>query len=327
MSAMSACAPMPPSPGADASPVASSPAPAPAFTPAPAAPRPGEVAVSGGYRGGCFGSQLRAAPWADDAADSVVQVVSLDGRGGAGARRWWTGTGFVVRGSAGEGEAHNRILTAGHVAETASGPNGAIGVLSSSGALIGRAEVVARAAPGAVETARDGTPLSRGDLAVLRLREFWGAGEADYASVRGVEIAPSQSARMLRGLFERPAGFDGGVSGAPALDRGGRAVGVAVRTGDAGDGGPAMPRRRVEGGTSVWNAVWGRFVLASKQVALPPRSWGFVEPIADPAILAALGRAGARVDAAAGADPGEVQIPGFPLDTCVVFEAALEQAR
>ncbi len=266
----------------------------------------------------CFDGQMPPAPWARRAAQAAVRLLLL-GRDG---QPFGVASGIVVAGSGDAADPRNRILTAGHVLRDLAGPAGAgpvggagtLAVYGSDGRLLGAAQAEAAAAPGPAFGLRDRAPpsgLRFGDVAVLRMQAFAADGAARFAAIAGVRLAQRQPGGLLRGDFYQPAGIDPGVSGAGVLGRDGALIGVmAAKLDDPAVARVAVAARDPDGGAPI-------------TLLLPLHAVGYATPIADRAVLAALGRAGRAVDPPAGPLRARVVVPGFPRGACVAFVAVM----
>lgn len=284
------------------------------------AARAGRSPAASDPPGGCFSRQIGSERWAVRAAEAAVQVLITDENG-------WraNSSGFVVRASGAPGEPGNRIVTAWHsVNKALAGGQGLIAIRNSAGAPIGRAEVVARGATGF--TAALGRSVPRGDIAVLAMRDFVTGGEAAFAAIEGVDIAPVQAGSAMTGMFERPGGIEPGASGSGILDVDGRVVGVMIAR-DRPEEGSAerlwSAMVTVEGGEpSRWLAP-GIAATPTRSVKLLARAIGFALPLTDPDILGALGGAARGVTSRSSWSDRtvieNVTVPAYPLGTCIVY--------
>ena len=265
-------------------------------------------------RASCFDGQLPPAPWARAAARSAVRLALLRPDG----RAFGSASGVVVARSGDAADPRNRILTAAHVLrDLASVPGAMLGIFDSDGVFLGTGQAAAAAAPGPAFGLRDrAVPagLRFGDIAVLRMAASSPDGTALFAAIPGLLLARRQPAGLLRGDVSDPGGVDPGVSGAGVLGRDGALLGVMAAKLDD----PAVPQVAVRAGDPGGG---GQVVLM-----LPRHAVGYATPIADPTILAALGRAGQAVRRADGPVRASVLSPGFPRGACVVFRAIMGPA-
>jgi hypothetical protein len=223
------------------------------------------------------------------------------------------GTGFIAAGSSNLGTMGPRIVTAAHVVaphETA--PNDArFIVFFSDGNPIGAPRVVAT---GQTHSVLVGTfDVTADDVAVLEIADFADA----KARERFVQLAglPINSDAVLRvGEASEPIGAVWGFSGAAAIDREGRVMGVLT-------GADFRGRITLELGSIEGSDAAGRPITRS--VTLPRRSLIVVEPIHTREILQALGPAVIHQS-----EQGEAVavFAGFPLASCAATTAKLESA-
>ncbi len=262
----------------------------------------------------CFDGQFPPMRWAAAAASSAVRLVLTQPDG----RAFGVASGVVVARSGDAADPRNRLLTAGHVLrDVASVPGSVLAVYGSDGALLGTARAAAAAAPGPAFGLRDRAApsgLRFGDIAVLRMQAFAPGGAGRFAAIPGLRLAPAQSAGLLRGDVADPAGVDPGVSGAGVLGRDGRLLGIMAAKLDD----PSVQQVSVLAGDPSG--------LGGVVLNLPLHAIGYATPIADPLILAALGRAGAQVRQARAPLRPSVLIPGYPRGACVVFRAVMGPA-
>ena len=259
------------------------------------------VLAPASVRASCFDGQMTQAAWSAAAASSTLRLVAMRADGKA----LGSASGVVVAGSG----APARVLTAGQVARDAAG--GWIAAWSSSGAYLGRLERAAESAPRPVArlSARAMPPGVRGgDIAVLRMAQSSADGARLYAAIPGLPLAPRQPAGLLTADVTDPGGVDAGASGAGVIGADGRLLGVLL----ARAAGRATPRVDVRAGL--------------RTVRLPLRALAFAMPLADPAVLAALGPAGAGIAQARAAPQQPATILGYAGGGCVVFRAAMGPA-
>ena len=300
------------------------------FPPIPVSLRTASAVRAAPARGaGCFSGQLGPEPWAQAVVQAAVKLRSPNG---------FEGSGFIVHDSGDASDPHNKMLTAVHVVDARPavpgegsgaavlpdppGLPGSVTVTAYNGKVIGEAEVVVRGLR-RDERIPDGRDVPRGDEAVLRMKVFYEGGAAAYDLIRGADLAPVQSDRLLVGLFSDPGGVDHGASGTMAVDGDGQVAGLLIRT-DTISAGSASPmwqvRQKVTAGTNVWSLDNGGLVPGTTEIALFTRSWAFAEPITDGDVLAALGAAGFAVDRKRhGSSAISVQAPGYPLGHCVLY--------
>ncbi len=160
------------------------------------------------------------------------------------------------------------------------------------------------------------TGLRFGDAAVLHMAAFAPGGEAAYAAIAGVPLAPLQPRALLAGRFAEPAGIDHGVSGAGVVADGAIVGVIAFKALDRD-----MPAVSVTAGDAARPAP-----AASRTVRLPRQADGFAQPVIDPTLLAALGAAGQSVGQARATAPLAVFVPGFVSSTCIAFRATMRPA-
>lgn len=255
----------------------------------------------------CFDGQLPQATWAAAAAASSLRLLLM----GPDGRVAGTASGVVVAASGAPG----RVLTAGQVLrDAARTPGGWIAAWSSSGSYLGRLERAAEASPNpARRLSAQVMPsgVRAGDVAVLRMAEFSADGARLYASIPGLSLARRQPVGVLAAEVSEPAGFDPGASGAGVIGTDGRLLGIAL----AKATGRSAPRVDVQAG----DAAGGR----ARNVRLPLSATAYAMPLADPAILAALGPAGDGIAQARGPLREQATIPAYAAGGCVVFRAAM----
>lgn len=255
----------------------------------------------------CFEGQLPQAEWAAAAAASSLRLVVTQPGGRVSA----TASGIVVAASG----APDRVLTAGQVLRDAAAvPGGWITAWSSSGAYLGRLERAASASPRAAprlsaQVMPSGVRV--GDVVALRMTQFSDAGARLYAAIPGLPLALRQPVGVLAAEVRDPAGLDSGALGAGVIGEDGRLLGVALPR----PVGRAAPRVDVQAG----DVAGGR----SHSVRLPLSATAYAMPLSDPALLAALGRAGAGIAQARGPLRERATIPAYAGGGCVVFRAAM----
>lgn len=273
-------------------------------TPSPAAAAEPDLAYPG-----CFIGQLAGQAGANRAAAATLhmEVFKKDGR--------YTGTGFVIRGSA-AGSGHNRIITAGHVADDILQHGGMVEAVTSNGVRIGYLDLVARPEPQPAVV--NGYRMKDNDIAVLEVRGFHPGGREAFDAIEGIDLAATRPDRIIQGEFSSPAGVAGGASGSPVLV-GGAAIGVLITSMSSSadlDGDKLWEGKvRVMGGSPD---VAG----ASAEVDLPTHSVSFAEPITHPEVLAALGAAGAR-PGRPGTDFPDTLITAMPKRACIAYRGSM----
>jgi len=270
----------------------------------------------------CYGAHLGQEPWLARLAASTVLLVVADGKGGT-----QFATGWVVKGSGVRGGLANAIITADHAVNTAQ-RDGLIAVVGPTGAAIGWAT---QEAAGRQYTGSDGllgVSLTRGDIAVLRMRGFARGGADIFAKMDGIEIAQRQFTMILSGVFTSPGGIGGGASGAPVLDETGKAIGIVVGRINKNDTDMWVARVSVKGGVPVAMIRPG-VGPREREIRLPERSTGYIEPILDPAILGRLGPPGQNIEihTARDARPIQVVIPAMPQGVCIVYRGTVTPGR
>ena len=239
---------------------------------------------------------------------SVLRVSVAGPRGGRATR----GTAFIVADSAADPGGPNRVVTAAHVVARAleAPQDAAIRLSLPDGTPVGTARVAA--------TARPWDPLSAldpgwSDQAILTLARFdTPAAEAAFRAAPGLAPARRQPEGALLDLrLADGRGIAPGLSGAPVLTAEGRVRGILVQ-------------RRIEdwsGGASTEAPLLRRGQAVAR---LEPAREGWAQPLAAPAILAALGPAGRAVDTLA--VPGDADLPvlapGYPGGRCAVVSAS-----
>lgn len=220
------------------------------------------------------------------------------------------GTGFIAAGSASVGSMGPRIVTAAHVAapREAAPDDVRFMVFFSDGTPIGAPRVVATGQThsilvGSFDVAAD-------DVAVLEIANFADA----QAHERFVHLAglPINSDAVLRvGEASEPIGAVWGFSGAAAIDREGRVMGVL--TGADFRGRVTLELGSIEGSNAAGRPI-------TRSVTLPRQSLIVVEPLHSHAILQALGPATIHQT-----EQGEAiaVFAGFPLASCAATSARL----
>lgn len=256
----------------------------------------------------CFEGQLPQAEWAAAAAASALRLLVTQPGGKVSA----TASGVVVASSG----APNRVLTAGQVVRDAAAvPDSWIAAWSSSGRYLGRMEAAAAEASQrpAPRLSAQVTPsgVRAGDVAVLRMTQLSADGARLYGAIPGLPLAPRQPVGILAATVSDPAGLDLGAAGAGVIGENGGLLGVALPRAV----GRAAPRADVQ----VGDAGGGR----SRSVRLPLSAAAYAMPLSDPAILTALGHAGAGVAQARGPLRQRATILGYAGGGCVVFRAAM----
>jgi len=223
------------------------------------------------------------------------------------------GTGFIVRGSATNDGHGSRIVTAGHVVELSDDlpADTRLMVFFSDGTPLGLPRVVAAAPTRRVSL--DGFELTMNDLAVLEIASFSDAKARErFAHVDGLQVRSAD--RLMVGEASDPAGVAWGYSGAAAIDRDGRVVGVLTG---------ADFRGRVTLNLGAVQEADADGMPLTHPVTLPRRSLVVIEPLGAPEILRELGVSPPR-RGQAGETP--VVLAGFPLASCAATSARLQSA-
>ncbi|WP_198371522.1 trypsin-like peptidase domain-containing protein, partial [Roseomonas rosulenta] len=239
---------------------------------------------------------------------SVLRVSVAGPRGGRAIR----GTAFIVADSAADPGAPNRVITAAHVvARALEAPDeAAIRLSLPDGTPVGIARVAA--------TARPWNPLAAldpgwSDQAILTLARFDSpAAEAAFRAAPGLAPARRQPKGALLDLrLADGRGIAPGLSGAPVLTAEGRVRGILVQ-------------RRIEDWSGSASTEAPLLRRGQTGARLEPAREGWAQPLAAPAILAALGPAGRAVDTLA--VPGDadlsVMAPGYLGGRCTVVTAS-----
>jgi hypothetical protein len=259
---------------------------------------------AGGAGAACFASAAVVAP---GVGASVLRVSVAAPRGGRATR----GTAFIVADSAAGPGAPNRLVTAAHVvARAMEAPEEApIRLSLPDGTPVGTARVAATAQPWNPLAALD---PGWSDQAILTLTRFDSAtAEAAFRAAPGLSPARRQPEGALLDLrLADGRGIAPGLSGAPVLSAEGRVRGILVQ-------------RRIEdwsGGASTDAPPLRRGQATAR---LEPAREGWAQPLAAPAILAALGPAGRAVETLA--VPGDADLTvlalGYPGGRCAVVTA------
>lgn len=269
----------------------------------------------------CYASHMGQEPWlAQRMASTVLLLVAND------AKTRVFATGWIVARSGAPGGMEKAIITAGHAVSSIK-ENGLIGVISSSGQVIGWAGVDARGREYVRTDGILGTPLTRGDIAVIRMRGFARGGADLFSKMEGIELARQQAPRMLQGVFSSPGGIDGGASGSPVLNAQGQAIGIIVSRMDEYQNALWAPKVAVNGGVPViGSSTTG--TIGVREIRLPERSVGHIEPILDANILARLGPTGQNLTVTPPQEtsPMQVVIPAMPQGVCVVYRGTVSLA-
>jgi len=267
---------------------------------------PAELAATSAARLSCFRGHI-----AHDQRDAIaaatvfIAVVRSDGT------LLSQGTGFVAAGSATLGYAGPRIVTAAHVVaqhETIS-DDARLLVFFSDGNPIGTPRLVAT---GPSEDILVGSfTVAADDIAVIEIADFADARARErFSRLVGLPINSDDVLRI--GEASDPIGAVWGFSGAAAIDRQGRVVGVLT-------GADFRGRVTLELGSIAGSNASGWPV--TRPVTLPRRSLIVVEPIRAPEILRALGPGAIHQPEPAETD---VTLAGFPLASCAATAAELE---
>lgn len=270
---------------------------------------------------GCYANHMGAEPWlAQRVASTVLLLVAND------AKTRVFATGWVVAKSGAPGGMEKAIITAAHAVSSLK-ENGVIGVISSTGQVVGWAGVEARGREYVRTDGILGTPLTRGDIAVIRMRGFARGGAELFGKMEGIELARQQAPRMLQGVFSSPGGIDGGASGAPVLNAQGQAVGIIVSRMDEYQNALWAPKVAVTGGVPIVRSPTTGHT-GVREVRLPERSVGHIEPILDANILARIGPTGQNlaVTPPQETSPMQVVIPAMPQGVCVVYRGTVSLA-
>ena len=259
---------------------------------------------------GCFQAEAGGLP--ANTASSVLRITVRHAGGG----RSMHGTGFILHGSAADGDT-NRILTAVHVVSRALEEplQAEILIAQADGTPIGLAAIDATAEPWNPIQALD--PLWT-DQALLRVIRFaTPAAEAAFRAAPGLQPEPYQPRDSVIDLHVAGSrGIEPGASGAPILVPGGRVHGVLVQ-------------RRLDhwaraGEDEVGAPRFGASRAAAASRRGPPIRDGIAQPLAGSMIPAALGRQAQDIDTVGAMIPPQglsVLAPAFPARNCVVYRA------
>ncbi len=241
------------------------------------------------------------------------------------------GTGFVVGNSAGP-DGLNRIVTEQHLTNTIAGKDGKDGYLiyKSNGDFLGTAAVVAsggwheRGDRDVVDDERKGLK----DDAVLTMTSFPSrAMEQEFRAIRGFTVAPQQSRDLLKlAISDYSAPPTHGASGGPAFNDKGQIVGIyhsiQLNAPSRQTAGEAIA---VSYGNIFQDIVNNRKFMSHTGDAFDsPMGTGFIVPLGDRKIDAALNAAGKGITKAPLTSKLSVTITGFPLDQCSTFQGTLE---
>lgn len=260
----------------------------------------------------CFNGQIPHPEWGRAAAASSLRLVLMQPSG----QPFGAASGVVVASSGTSGDPSNRVLTAGHVVREVAGVRGAwLAAWSSDGVFLGRLEVAAEASPGPVArlSASNFSSGRFGGAAALRLAEPSTDGARLYPAIPGLRLAQRQPSGLLAGEFGTPAGLDPGAAGAGVIASDGTLLGVvAFKAVDRTASRVQLLEPDTAGGPA-------------RLIRLPDHAPGYATTLADPAILAALGRAG-QVGRARGPLRLHVTVPAYVAGACVVFRAAMGPA-
>lgn len=258
---------------------------------------------------GCFGGQLPDVANINRAAAATlhIEVYKADGR--------YTGTAFVIRGSAGP-NGHNRVVTAGHVADYILQQGGLNEAVSSNGVRIGYLDLVARPQPQR-SLVGGRYPMKNNDIAVMEFRGFVDGGREAFDAIEGIDLSPIRPDSVMQGEFTQPSGINGGASGSAILVDG-AAIGVLITS--------ASSSADLDG-DKLWQSkvqvMAGNPDVAGqrREVSLPSRSMTFAEPITHPEILAALGAAGKP--ATRPQTDFSTQVAAMPSGSCVLYQGKM----
>jgi hypothetical protein len=181
-------------------------------------------------------------------------------------------------------------------------------VFSSDGMPIGTPRLIAGGTPHKFTS--DGFDVIVDDIAVIEIERFTDAKIAErFAHIEGLDIENGGS--LMVGETNRPLGAVWGLSGAAAVDRSGKVVGVLTEADFRG-------RAPLELGSIQETNAAGRPTY--RTVTLPTQSLVVTEPFNSPLILAALNR---QQEYRPPTEPKDVVMAGFPLGGCAAATATL----
>ncbi len=260
----------------------------------------------GGKAPTCFDGQITG-PDADKIARAalILYAITADGH-----KLLEIGSGFKVADSGGI------ILSVAHVGVAEPFSRNVL-VKTSSGQEIGiaRPDAVARGFDPKLQPGRN-----RDDMTALRFAHYFAGGEKIYERIEGLALAKTQDrSGFLTGLVSSPAGLFPGASGGLIVNKFAEVVAVAEAMASSGLTYQDIERPRMDDpgtpGAHDKPAVIGK-------ARLPVTSRIFGSTIIDHDILAALGRAGKKVEIGK-VGKSEVQIVAFPKRYCVAYKATM----
>lgn len=254
----------------------------------------------------CFQGTI-AHPAAGDIGRATVFIAVLKANGELLSE----GTGFIVRGSA--RDAGPRIVTAAHVIDRGDIPDrdALLMVFFSDGVPIGVPRLVVSGTPH--KFSADGFDVIVDDIAVLEIARFTDPKVAErYRRHEGLPI--ENDGALMVGETDQPVGAVWGFSGAAAVNRSGKVVGVLTEADFRG-------RIGIELGSIQETNATGHPVR--RTVTLPTQSLVITEPFNSPQILAALNRSQELQPPMA---PEDVVMAGFPFGSCAAATATLMPA-
>lgn len=223
------------------------------------------------------------------------------------------GTGFVTATNAAHRASGPRIVTAAHVV----GPrepmpeDARLMVFFSDGTPLGVPRILTSGPTHTVSVG--GFDVIADDIAVLEIARFVDAKAGErFAALTGLPVERSETLRI--GEASNPTGAVWGFSGAAAIDRDGRVVGVLT-------GADFRGRVTVELGSIQESNATGHAV--ARPVTLPSQSLVVVEPINASNILRELGIA---ETGSAHATKTDIILAGFPLANCASTSATIDTA-
>lgn len=289
----------------------------------------------------CFGARIPDTGDGLSRSSVALKAVTKE------ARTIALGTGTIIRDSADHANPHNRILTAYHVTRVIPLPKLeglTIEVVGSDGTPLGTAVVSARAAktpdfphPKLVANAyaslgnQDVADVDvSSDMAVLEMTAGPPGGWPAYDEREGIALASRQGRHMLTSLFSSPGGLEHGASGAGVIDDTDGLIGVVVASLSDDGLNTSRPYRRMVPAQNVLlrNGDTTMIGYSGSGALLAPIARGYMLPVMDRGILAALNGAGRTVHVDPSSAPGVsrgVRIAAYPQANCIYYHGIVEE--